>query len=151
MSGSETEQEGDDLALELENELLGDLAEFSDEVHEEKGAQNDWEPRQSSDWRFDVEPAAGEAVSVHEEPSVDMAADVDVAADMADELDESFAPVSTARCAWNRLKMSRPFQSRSRWAIGFPSLHRGLRAMISSSIFQSSSLMRASLLHLPAS
>lgn len=91
MSGSETEQEGDDLALELENELLGDLAEFSDEVHEEKGAQNDWEPRQSSDWRFDVEPAAGEAVSVHEEPSVDMAADVDVAADMADELDESFA------------------------------------------------------------
>lgn len=85
VSGSETEQEGDDLALELENELLGDLAEFSDEVHEEKGAQNDWEPRQSSDWRFDVEPAAGEAVLAHDEPSVDMAAD------MADELDESFA------------------------------------------------------------
>ncbi|WP_336068368.1 SPOR domain-containing protein [Nitratireductor rhodophyticola] len=85
VSGSETEQEGDDLALELENELLGDLAEFSDEVHEEMGAQNDWEPRQSSDWRFDVQPAAGKAVPAHDEPSVDMAAD------MADELDESFA------------------------------------------------------------
>ncbi|MFC5585802.1 SPOR domain-containing protein [Nitratireductor kimnyeongensis] len=80
-SSNEAEQEGDDLALELENELLGDLAEFSDEVHEEAVPQNDWQPQPSSDWRFD----ADEATQAPGEPAVD------IAADMADELDESFA------------------------------------------------------------
>ncbi|WP_292896125.1 SPOR domain-containing protein [Nitratireductor sp.] len=80
-SGNEAEQEGDDLALELENELLGDLAEFSDEVHEEAVPHDDWQPQPSSDWRFD----ADEAAQAPDEPAVD------IAADMADELDESFA------------------------------------------------------------
>lgn len=80
-SGNEAEQEGDDLALELENELLGDLAEFSDEVHEEAVPQDDWQPQPSGDWRFD----AVEAEQRPDEPAVD------IAADMADELDESFA------------------------------------------------------------
>ncbi|WP_295807016.1 SPOR domain-containing protein [uncultured Nitratireductor sp.] len=83
--GNDAEQGGDDLALELENELLGDLAEFSDEVREEPATSDDWQPQQTSDWRFDVQPAAEEVGQVAEQ------APVDVASDMADELDESFA------------------------------------------------------------
>ncbi|MBN8244467.1 SPOR domain-containing protein [Nitratireductor aquimarinus] len=84
-SGNAAGQEGDDLALELENELLGDLAEFSDEVREEPAEDHSRPEMQTQDWRFEAPPAAEEPGVVEQEPEVDLASD------MANELDETFA------------------------------------------------------------
>ncbi|MGI3126372.1 SPOR domain-containing protein [Nitratireductor sp. PBL-C9] len=84
-SGNAAGQEGDDLALELENELLGDLAEFSDEVREEPAEDLSRPEMQTQDWRFEAPPAAEEPGAMEQEPEVDLASD------MANELDETFA------------------------------------------------------------
>ncbi|MCR4269193.1 hypothetical protein NUU27_23690, partial [Nitratireductor sp. ZSWI3] len=76
---SEEDLAGDDLALELENELLGDLSAFSDEEPQAEAADDSWRPAQD-DWRFNAP---------EQEPAAE--APADVVQDLSDELDASFA------------------------------------------------------------
>ncbi|EKF40999.1 sporulation-like protein [Nitratireductor indicus C115] len=80
----------DDLVLELENELLGDMpelsAEFSDEVGSPSAANDSWRDTRN-DWRFEQEAPADvlQEAPVAAEP----AQDLDI--DLSDELDGHFA------------------------------------------------------------
>ncbi|WP_367714478.1 hypothetical protein AB2N04_10610 [Nitratireductor sp. GISD-1A_MAKvit] len=83
-SAAEIDQGGDDLALELENELLGDLADFTQEGVDASARAGEQQLHQSNDWRFEPVPDGAPATKDEFEPSVDLTAD------MTDELDKEF-------------------------------------------------------------
>ncbi len=79
----------DDLVLELENELLGDMPEFSPEFSDEAGspsAANDSWRNTRDDWRFEQEALENDP---QEAIAAEPARDLDI--DLSDELDGHFA------------------------------------------------------------
>ncbi|EKF16983.1 sporulation-like protein [Nitratireductor pacificus pht-3B] len=84
ISKSDLDEAGDDLALELENELLGDLTEFSDAEPQPVAANDAWQPAEN-DWRFEAAVPEYAADAAPEDVSDE------AGAAMSDALEDTFA------------------------------------------------------------